>query len=154
MGFFSKSSDMARETPSNAAESMPSSSGGDAEPARPGTSGTELLLVNNRRRASTRYKAAAKKERDYKTKKRATSARANYAEAVCYKALSSLTFDLSSTCLSTNHSTDNHARCHLVSLPMTVALTTTTRNPISKKASAITSRVPSSPGACSPALLT
>lgn len=88
MGIFSKSPDMARETPTDGA--APSTPGTEAEPARPGTSGTEMLLVNNRRRASTRYKAAAKKERDYKTKKRATSAKANYAEAVCYG--SSLTY--------------------------------------------------------------
>lgn len=41
-----------------------------------------MLLVNNRRRASHRFKDAQKKERDYKTKKRSARARANYAEAV------------------------------------------------------------------------
>lgn len=69
---------MARET------SPTTPANGDAaEPARPGTSGTEMLLVNNRRRASQRYKEASRKERDYKTKKRSASARANYNEAVC-----------------------------------------------------------------------
>lgn len=78
MGFFSKQPDMARET------SPTTSANGDAaaEPARPGTSGTEMLLVNNRRRASHRLKEASRKERDYKTKKRSASARANYNEAV------------------------------------------------------------------------
>ncbi|KAJ4416471.1 hypothetical protein N0V82_006736 [Gnomoniopsis sp. IMI 355080] len=68
---------MARET------SPTTSANGDAaaEPARPGTSGTEMLLVNNRRRASHRLKEASRKERDYKTKKRSASARANYNEA-------------------------------------------------------------------------
>ncbi|KAF3768001.1 hypothetical protein M406DRAFT_234495, partial [Cryphonectria parasitica EP155] len=51
------------------------------EPARPGTSGTEMLLTNNRRRASHRFKDAQKKEREYRNKKRATAARANYHEA-------------------------------------------------------------------------
>lgn len=78
MGFFSQKPDMARET------SPTTPANGDAaEPARPGTSGTEMLLVNNRRRASQRYKEASRKERDYKTKKRSASARANYNEAVC-----------------------------------------------------------------------
>lgn len=82
MGFFSKPSDMARQTPSQALESATPSTA-SPEPARPGTSGTEMLLVNNRRRASHRFKDAQKKERDYKTKKRSARARANYAEAVC-----------------------------------------------------------------------
>lgn len=73
---------MARPTPSSDDASTPGTEGGAAEPARPGTSGTELLLVNNRRRASNRLKEAAKKEREYKTKKRSAAAKANYVEAV------------------------------------------------------------------------
>lgn len=78
MGIFSKSTEMARETP-QPESSAPSIA---PEPARPGTSGTEMLLTNNRRRASHRYKDAQKKEREYKTKKRSASARANYTAAV------------------------------------------------------------------------
>lgn len=81
MGFFSKAPDMARETPQPPA----SPTAENPEPARPGTSGTEMLLVNNRRRATQRYKDAQKKERDYKTKKRSASARTNYTAAVCFE---------------------------------------------------------------------
>lgn len=82
MGFFSKQPDMARQT---SATNTTTPSSGSPEPARPGTSGTEMLLTNNRRRASHRLKEASRKEREYKTKKRSASARANYSEAVCVK---------------------------------------------------------------------
>ncbi|POS77189.1 hypothetical protein DHEL01_v204411 [Diaporthe helianthi] len=92
MGFFSKTNpEMARETPkpgSSEGGSNPSESGGgapaaagSAEPQRPGTSGTEMLLVNNRQRASVRLRDAQRKERAYKTKKRSTQARANWGAA-------------------------------------------------------------------------
>lgn len=82
MGFFSKSDSTMAKPPAEAPPTTESTPDPD-EPVRPGTSGTEVLLVNNRRRASTRLKDAQKKERDYKTKKRSAAARANYAEAVC-----------------------------------------------------------------------
>ncbi|KAL2286160.1 hypothetical protein FJTKL_06998 [Diaporthe vaccinii] len=88
MGFFSKTKpEMARETPksgsSDGANSNASESGAatSAEPQRPGTSGTEMLLVNNRQRASVRLRDAQRKERAYKTKKRSTQARANWTQA-------------------------------------------------------------------------
>lgn len=88
MGFFSKTKpEMARETPKPGSSegSQPSESGaaGNAstEPQRPGTSGTEMLLVNNRQRASVRLRDAQRKERAYKTKKRSTQARANWGAA-------------------------------------------------------------------------
>lgn len=87
MGFFSKTKpEMARETPksgsSDGANSNASENGAAAaEPQRPGTSGTEMLLVNNRQRASVRLRDAQRKERAYKTKKRSTQARANWTEA-------------------------------------------------------------------------
>lgn len=87
MGFFSKTKpEMARETPKPGSSegSNPSESGAAAattEPQRPGTSGTEMLLVNNRQRASVRLRDAQRKERAYKTKKRSTQARANWGQA-------------------------------------------------------------------------
>lgn len=90
MGFFSKTKpEMARETPksgsSDGANSNASENGAaastSAEPQRPGTSGTEMLLVNNRQRASVRLRDAQRKERAYKTKKRSTQARANWTQA-------------------------------------------------------------------------
>lgn len=89
MGFFSKTKpEMARETPksgsSDGTNSNASENGGQstsAEPQRPGTSGTEMLLVNNRQRASVRLRDAQRKERAYKTKKRSSAARANWTQA-------------------------------------------------------------------------
>lgn len=85
MGFFSKTKpEMARETPKPGSSegSNPSENGAaSAEPQRPGTSGTEMLLVNNRQRASVRLRDAQRKERAYKTKKRSTQARANWGQA-------------------------------------------------------------------------
>lgn len=86
MGFFSKTKpEMARETPKPGSSegSNPSENGAaaTAEPQRPGTSGTEMLLVNNRQRASVRLRDAQRKERAYKTKKRSTQARANWSQA-------------------------------------------------------------------------
>ncbi|PSR83708.1 hypothetical protein BD289DRAFT_352749, partial [Coniella lustricola] len=51
------------------------------EAARPGTSGTEMMLTNNRRRASNRLRDARKKEREYLNQKRSTAARADFNEA-------------------------------------------------------------------------
>ncbi|KAG8166745.1 hypothetical protein KVR01_002434 [Diaporthe batatas] len=89
MGIFTKTKpEMARETPKTGSSeegSQPPSSdsgaAGAAEPQRPGTSGTEMLLVNNRQRASVRLRDAQRKERAYKTKKRSTQARANWGAA-------------------------------------------------------------------------
>ncbi|KAI5465068.1 hypothetical protein BGZ63DRAFT_379293 [Mariannaea sp. PMI_226] len=47
---------------------------------RPGTSGTENLLITNRRQASQQYIKAQRAERAYRTKKHATLAHANYNE--------------------------------------------------------------------------
>lgn len=85
MGFFSKTKpEMARETPKPGSSegSNPSENAATTtEPQRPGTSGTEMLLVNNRQRASVRLRDAQRKERAYKTKKRSTQARANWGQA-------------------------------------------------------------------------
>jgi hypothetical protein len=58
------------------------------EPKRPGTSGTELLLTDNRRTASAQYIAAQKAENAYKAKKRSASARQHRSEAVSHLKLS------------------------------------------------------------------
>ena len=50
-------------------------------PKRPGTSGTEALLVLNTRRASERFQQAQRAEKTYKAKKRSTVARTNLNEA-------------------------------------------------------------------------
>lgn len=52
-----------------------------AEPQRPGTSGTELLLTTNRRTASAQYIAAQRAETAYKAKKRSAGARLHRSEA-------------------------------------------------------------------------
>ncbi|EON97685.1 hypothetical protein UCRPA7_6838 [Phaeoacremonium minimum UCRPA7] len=71
---------MARETPKAALDD--SNEKPLPEPNnRPGTSGTEALLVTNRRRASEKYQQAQRAERTYKAKKRSAAARANYVEA-------------------------------------------------------------------------
>jgi hypothetical protein len=49
--------------------------------ARPGTSGTEMLLVTNRKQASQHFNAAKEAERTYKTKKRSAAARTNWSDA-------------------------------------------------------------------------
>ncbi|KAF1971012.1 hypothetical protein BU23DRAFT_556302 [Bimuria novae-zelandiae CBS 107.79] len=59
-----------------------------AEPKRPGTSGTELLLTTNRRTASAQYLAAQRAETAYKAKKRSASARQHRSEAVSHLKLS------------------------------------------------------------------
>ncbi|CAJ2512876.1 Uu.00g009950.m01.CDS01 [Anthostomella pinea] len=47
---------------------------------RPGTSGTENLLITNRRQASEQFQKAQKAERAYRAKKHASAARTNYTE--------------------------------------------------------------------------
>lgn len=51
-----------------------------ATAARPGTSGTENLLMTTRRQASEQFKKAERAERAYLAKKNATRARQNYNE--------------------------------------------------------------------------
>lgn len=51
-----------------------------ATPARPGTSGTENLLMTTRRQASEQFKKAERAERAYLAKKNASRARQNYNE--------------------------------------------------------------------------
>jgi len=48
---------------------------------RPGTSGTEALLVTNRRRASENYQRAHRAEKAYRAKKRASAARRDFQSA-------------------------------------------------------------------------
>jgi hypothetical protein len=48
---------------------------------RPGTSGTEALLVTNRRRASENYQRAHRAEKAYRAKKRASAARGDFQSA-------------------------------------------------------------------------
>lgn len=50
-------------------------------PKRPGTSGTELALVANRRVASQHLQAARRAEQSYKARKRSAAARTSYAGA-------------------------------------------------------------------------
>lgn len=53
----------------------------DEEPKRPGTSGTENLLMTSRRQAAQEFQKAQKAEQTYRSKKRATVARKNYHDA-------------------------------------------------------------------------
>lgn len=53
----------------------------EEEPKRPGTSGTENLLMTSRRHAAQEFQKAQKAEQTYRSKKRATVARKNYHEA-------------------------------------------------------------------------
>ncbi|KAH6874436.1 hypothetical protein B0T10DRAFT_610715 [Thelonectria olida] len=53
----------------------------NTSPPRPGTSGTEDLLMTTRQQASEQYIKAQRAERAYRSKKHATLARANYNEA-------------------------------------------------------------------------
>lgn len=48
---------------------------------RPGTSGTEMVLVTQRRAASAKLEQATRAERSYRAHKRSAAARANWAEA-------------------------------------------------------------------------
>ncbi|KKA26477.1 hypothetical protein TD95_003738 [Thielaviopsis punctulata] len=64
--------------------SVDSSRSQDAErgsPARPGTSGTENLLMMTRREAATQLKRAARAETEYVTRKRADRGRVSLSEA-------------------------------------------------------------------------
>jgi hypothetical protein len=62
----------------NDTESPPSA---EEEKARPGTSGTEMLLVSNRREASKQLEKAQRAENTYKAKKRASAARKDFQSA-------------------------------------------------------------------------
>jgi hypothetical protein len=76
MPFFST---MAKETP----KEKSSSNASDEKPlplVRPGTSGTENLLITNRRQASEQFMKAQRAEKAYRAKKHATLARHNYNE--------------------------------------------------------------------------
>ncbi|KAJ4290491.1 hypothetical protein N0V90_010708 [Kalmusia sp. IMI 367209] len=68
-----------KPTPAN--DDSPKSS---AEPKRPGTSGTEMLLTTNRRTASAQYLAAQRAETAYKAKKRSAGARQHRSEATSH----------------------------------------------------------------------
>lgn len=59
--------------------SPPGSPSGPAQ--RPGTSGTEMLLMTNRRQASEQLQRAQRAERTYVAKKRSAAARSDYAAA-------------------------------------------------------------------------
>jgi hypothetical protein len=48
---------------------------------RPGTSGTELLLVTNRRQASAKFQQAQRAERTYIAKKRSAAAKTDFSTA-------------------------------------------------------------------------
>lgn len=78
MPLFSSSSSMAKENPK---EKSSSKSEEKALPIpRPGTSGTENLLITNRRQASEQFIKAQRAEKAYRAKKHATLARHNYNE--------------------------------------------------------------------------
>ncbi|ORY62954.1 uncharacterized protein BCR38DRAFT_345436 [Pseudomassariella vexata] len=51
-----------------------------ALPTRPGTSGTEHLLITNRRQASEQFVKAQRAEKAYRAKKHASLAKYNYAD--------------------------------------------------------------------------
>lgn len=53
----------------------------EEEPKRPGTSGTENLLMSSRKQAAQEFQKAQKAEQTYRSKKRATVARRNYHDA-------------------------------------------------------------------------
>ncbi|KAF2736916.1 hypothetical protein EJ04DRAFT_396242, partial [Polyplosphaeria fusca] len=53
-------------------------------PQRPGTSGTEMFLTDNRRTASANYQAAQRAENAYKAKKRSSGARQHRHEATSH----------------------------------------------------------------------
>lgn len=53
----------------------------EEEKPRPGTSGTEALLVTNRREARQHYQNAQRAEHSYRAKKRATAARNDFQDA-------------------------------------------------------------------------
>ncbi|KAL5594721.1 hypothetical protein BROUX41_001636 [Berkeleyomyces rouxiae] len=74
---------MPRSTTSSvaAAVSRGSSTSRRGSPGRPGTSGTENLLMTNRRSAATQLDRAKRAEKEYVTHKRATAARTQLTEA-------------------------------------------------------------------------
>ena len=53
----------------------------EEEKTRPGTSGTEVLLVSTRREAAQKFQKAQRAETTYRSKKRATAARRDFKEA-------------------------------------------------------------------------
>lgn len=77
MPLFNMPKKTAKPTSSDDASSPKTS----AEPQRPGTSGTEMLLTTNRRTASAQYLAAQRAETAYKAKKRSAGARQHRSEA-------------------------------------------------------------------------
>lgn len=68
-----------KEAAKDAEKPLPDPS--SSQPQRPGTSGTEMVLTTNRRRASEKYQQAQRAERTYVAKKRSAIARADRAEA-------------------------------------------------------------------------
>lgn len=73
----SKSKSKAKAEPEDSTPSTPV----QEEKPRPGTSGTEALLVTNRREAAQHYQKAQRAEHSYRAKKRATAARRDYHDA-------------------------------------------------------------------------
>lgn len=71
---------MTRE-PKNKNKDADAAPSAEEEKARPGTSGTEMLLVSNRREASKQLQKAQKAEQTYKAKKRASAARKDFQSA-------------------------------------------------------------------------
>lgn len=70
-----------RKEKSKDSEEPTTPTGTDEEPKRPGTSGTENLLMTSRRQAAQEFQKAQKAEQNYRSKKRATVARKNYHDA-------------------------------------------------------------------------
>jgi hypothetical protein len=81
MPFFSTMPKKTAKPEAATAEESGSPGASIAEPKRPGTSGTELLLTSNRRTASENYLAAQRAEQAYKAKKRSAGARQHRTEA-------------------------------------------------------------------------
>jgi hypothetical protein len=72
---------MARGGKNNKESSDPSTPAAVEEQPRPGTSGTETLLVTNRRQARQQFEKAQRAEHSYRAKKRATAARRDFQDA-------------------------------------------------------------------------
>ncbi|KAI0011016.1 hypothetical protein F4779DRAFT_638079 [Xylariaceae sp. FL0662B] len=71
---------MTKDAPPSAASSPAAATEKPLPAARPGTAGTENMLMMNRRQASEQLAKAQRAEQAYKAKKRAAAARAGYAE--------------------------------------------------------------------------
>lgn len=68
-------------TDASAKEGKSPAESNESSDKRPGTAGTEMLLMNNRRQASANFQKAQRAERAYRAKKRSANARSAAREA-------------------------------------------------------------------------